>query len=89
MKLIDRVIFPPVIGMPVTVCVGGDRYTGTIAKVSKSGRTFWYLNEIHTNKFGYILQRVSLRKDGTWHTSGIDNCRVHVNVKEPYLDSSF
>lgn len=32
----------PQVGMGITFGAGGDRYPGTISRVSESGKTFWY-----------------------------------------------
>ena len=38
-------IIVPTVGMGVTECVGSDRYAGTITRVSKSGKQFWFTHD--------------------------------------------
>lgn len=36
----------PVVGMGVTVCYYSERYAGTITRISKSGKSFWFKYDI-------------------------------------------
>lgn len=95
----------PEVGMGVTYSIGSDRYAGTISRVSKSGKTFWYRkDDVRATKahnyygkqsYIYIPRpdgaeiRVSKRKDGRWRESGGSCGSVFVGEREHYSDPHF
>lgn len=93
----------PTIGLVLTVLHWTDRSTGQIVRVSDSGKTFWFTDDVITrtdnNGFSecqtYSYEnngtgpqtRVSLRKNGQWKTSSGNV--IQLGYRRAYHDFSF
>lgn len=74
-----RTELKPLPGMPCTVCIGSDRYASSIVSVSASGKSL-------------VLEsgeKVRLKKNGAYRTTGRVGFRVWIGVAENYRDPSF
>ena len=93
----------PVVGMGATEVWYSDRKACTVTRISASGKTFWMKHDIKkridkngmsesqqyeftSNPDAYEI-RVSLRKDGSWKSTG--GQRVWLGVRDHYHDYSF
>lgn len=102
--MIDSKQPAPEVGMGVTELRWTDRRAGTITRVSKSGKTFWFTHDTATRidnngmsesqDYEYQINsegyeyRVSLRKDGRWKVVN-GGSYVMVGVRREYYDYSF
>ena len=94
----------PKVGMGCTECLFSDSHACTITKVSESGKTIWYRNDIAkviagssqdgSAKYEYTFdengydKKATLRKDGNYRATGTDYFIV-INHKEEYFDPHF
>lgn len=94
----------PEVGMGCTECLFTDCHACTITKVSPSGKTIWYRNDIATvvegscqdgsAKYEYRFddngceKKATLRKDGYYRATGT-NYVLALNVRCEYYDPSF
>lgn len=94
----------PIVGMGITECHYTDREAGTINRVSKSGKTFWYTvdDAERTDKNGMsesqdytytpnhdrYPNRATLRKDGVFRSTGT-NYPIILGRRNKFYDYSF
>lgn len=92
----------PSVGMGITVLMWTDRHAGTITRVSPSGKTFWFQEDIatRTDKNGMSdsqsyefmpnpdasIQCARLTKSGAYKCNGT---QIRVGDRDAYHDYSF
>ena len=95
----------PEVGMGVTMSVGSDSYPGTITRVSKSGKTFWFREDDYkrvdnnglseSQEYEYFPdesraeRKATLRNYGGFKVSNSDCLHVVVGSRRAYRDPHF
>ena len=94
----------PEVGMGCTECLYTDTHACTITKVSESGKTLWYKEDIAkvvkgstqdgSAEYEYMEdekgyeKKATLRKDGRFRATGT-NFTIVIGVRREYYDPSF
>jgi len=94
----------PEVGMGCTICLWSDSHAGTITRVSPSGKTIWYRQDIATvvggscqdgsAEYKYTFdekgydQKATLRKDGDYRATGT-NYLIAIGTRREYYDPHF
>jgi hypothetical protein len=76
----------PYVGMPVTYCIGSDRYAYEIVKATLSLKTVWIKS---TDKNDIRIVKFTLRNDGYYTETGKNCGFLRLGYAEDYRDPSF